>query len=90
MLTGVRQGCLLSPTVTRFAKISAKTGLRISKSNTKVTRVMTRNVDNVKLDGKAIDEVEDFTCIPWQQHQQEWWEHTGKDWEGRQELLLQY
>ena len=99
MLTGVRQGCLLSPhlsllsidwimrqtaeanrdgtkwtlttrldfaddiallshnhqgmqaKVTRLAKISAKTGLRISKSKTKVMRVKTRNVENIKLDG---------------------------------------
>ena len=114
MLTGVRQGCLLSPflfllsidwimrrtteanrdgiqwtlttrlqdldvaddiallshnhqgmqaKVTRVAKISAKTGLRINKFKTKVTSVTTRNVDNIKLDGKAIDEVEDFTYL---------------------------
>ena len=49
--------------VTRLAKISAKTGLRISKSKTKVMRVKTRNVDNIKLDGEAIDEVEDFTYL---------------------------
>ena len=47
--------------VTRLAKISAKTGLRINKSKTKVMRVKTRNVDKIKLDGEAIDEVEDFT-----------------------------
>ena len=114
MLTGVRQGCLLSPflfllsidwimrrtteadrdgiqwTLTTrledleyaddiallshnhqgmeakvpwLAKISAKTGLRIRKSKTKVMRVKTRNVDNIKLDGEAIDEVEDFTYL---------------------------
>ena len=49
--------------VTRLAKISAKTGLRISKSKTKVTRVKNRNVDNIKLDGEAVDEVEDFTYL---------------------------
>ena len=38
-------------------------GLRISKSKTKVMRVKTRNVDNIKLDGEAIDEVEDFTYL---------------------------
>ena len=114
MLTGVRQGCLLSPflfllsidwimqrmteanrdglqwtlttrledldfaddiallshnhqgmqaKVTWLAKISAKTGLKISKSKTKVMRVKTRNVDNIKVDGEAIDEVEDFTYL---------------------------
>ena len=62
--------------VKRIAKISAKTGLRISKSKTKVMRVKTRNVDNIKLDGEAIDEVEDFTYLGsniWQQHKQGWW-----------------
>ena len=49
--------------VTRLAKISANTGLRISKSKTKVMGVKTRNVDNIKLDGEAIDEVEDFTYL---------------------------
>ena len=53
----------MQPKVTRLAKISAKTGLRISKSKTKVMRVKTRNVDNIKLDGEAIDEVEDFTYL---------------------------
>ena len=49
--------------VTQLAKISAKMGLRISKSKTKVMRVKTRNVDNIKLDGEAIDEVEDFIYL---------------------------
>ena len=114
MLTGVRQGCLLSPflfllvidwimrkttekhrggiqwtltppledvefadkiallshnhqgmqsKVTRLANISAKTGLRISKSKTKVLRVNTRNADKLELDGEAIDDVEKFTYL---------------------------
>ena len=46
--------------VTRLAKISPKTGLRISKPKTIVMRVKTRNVENIKLDGEAINEVEDF------------------------------
>ena len=46
--------------VTQLAKISAKTSLRISKSKTKMMRVMTRNVDNIKLDREPINEVEDF------------------------------
>ena len=37
-----------------------QSGLRISKSKTKVTRVNTRNVDRIELDGDKIDEVEDF------------------------------
>ena len=49
--------------VTRLAKISAKTGLGISKSKTKVTRVKTRNVDNIKLDGEEIDKVEELTYL---------------------------
>jgi len=49
--------------LTRLAKISAKTGLRISKSKTKVMRVNTRNADKLELDGEAIDEVENFTYI---------------------------
>ena len=49
--------------VTRLAKILAKTGLRISKSKTKVIWVKTRNLDIIKLDGEAIDEVEDFTYL---------------------------
>ena len=53
----------MKATVTRLAKISAKTDLRISKSKTKVMRVKTRNVDNIKLDGEAIDEVEDLTYL---------------------------
>ena len=46
-----------------LAKISAKTGLRISKSKTKVMTVTTRNVGDIKLDREAIDEVEDFTYL---------------------------
>ena len=49
--------------VTRLAKISAKTGLRISKSKAKVLRIKTRNMDNIKLDGNTIDEVEDVTYL---------------------------
>ena len=114
MLTGVRQGCLLSPflflisiawviwqtteanrdgiqwtfttsledlnfaddiaflshnhqgmqaKVTRLTKISSKTGLGISKSKTKVIKVKTRNVDNIQLNGDAVDEVEDLTYL---------------------------
>ena len=114
MLTGVRQGCLLSPflfllvidwimrrttekhqdgiqwtlttrledldfaddiallshnrrsmqsKLTRLAKISMQTGLRISKSKTKVMRVNTRNVDRIELAEDEIDEVEDFAYL---------------------------
>ena len=49
--------------VTQLAKIPAKTGLRISKSKANVMRVKTWEVVNIKLDGKAIDEVEDFTYL---------------------------
>jgi len=47
--------------LTWLAKISAKTGLRISKSKTKVMGLNTRNADKLELDGEAIDEVEIFT-----------------------------
>jgi len=40
-----------------------QSGLRISKSKTKVTRVNTRNVDRTELDGDKIDEVEDFADL---------------------------
>ncbi|KAL9978171.1 hypothetical protein ACROYT_G015662 [Oculina patagonica] len=114
MLTGVRQGCLLSPflfllvidwimrrttekhqdgiqwtlttrledldfaddiallshnhrsmqsKLTRLAKISMQTGLRISKSKTKVMRVNTKNADRIELDEDEIDEVEDFAYL---------------------------
>ena len=49
--------------LTRLAKISMQTGLRISKSKTKVMRVNTRNADKIELDGEEIDEVEDFMYI---------------------------
>ena len=49
--------------LTRLAKISAKTGLRISKSKTKVMRIYTRKADKLALDGEAIDEVENFTYL---------------------------
>ena len=44
-------------------KFSAKTGLRISKSRTKGTRVNTRYADKIDLDGETIDEVEDFAYL---------------------------
>ena len=47
----------------QLAKISAKMGLRISKSKTKVMRVNTRNADKIELKGEAIDEVEDFAYL---------------------------
>ena len=47
----------------RLAKISAKTGIRISKSKAKVMRVNTRNANKLELDGEAIDEVENFTYL---------------------------
>ena len=43
--------------------MSAKMGLRISKSKPEVIKVKTRNVDNIKLDGEAIDEVEDSSNL---------------------------
>ena len=47
--------------VTRLAcKDLSEDRPRISKSKTKVMRINTRNVDYIKLDGEAIDEVEDF------------------------------
>jgi len=46
--------------LTRLAKISMQTGLRISKSKTKEMRVSIRNVNRIELDGDEIDEVEDF------------------------------
>ena len=49
--------------VTPFAKISAKTDLRISKSKTKVMRVNTMNADKLDLDGEATDERENFTYL---------------------------
>jgi len=49
--------------LTQLAKISAKTGLRISKSKTKVMRVNIRKADKLELDGEAIDEVENFTYL---------------------------
>jgi len=49
--------------LTRLAKISMQTGLRISKSKTKVMRVNTRNTDRIELDRDEIDEVEDFAYL---------------------------
>ena len=49
--------------LTRLAKISMQTGLRIRKSKTKVTRVNTRNADKIELDGEEIDDVEDFVYL---------------------------
>ena len=59
--------------VTWLPKISVKMGLGISKSKTKVMRVKTRNMDNIKLDGEAIILMKWKLYIPWQQHQQGWW-----------------
>ena len=114
MLTGVRQGCLLSPffyllvidwimrrttekhqhgiqwtlttrledlyfadefallsqnyrsmqsKLTRLEEISMKTGLRISKSKTKMMRVNTKNAERIELDGDEIKEVKDFAYL---------------------------
>jgi len=49
--------------LTKLAKISMQTDLRISKSKTKVMRVNTRNTDRTELDGDKIDEVEDFAYL---------------------------
>ena len=49
--------------LTRLAKISMQTGVRISKSKTKLMRVNTRNTDRIELDGDEIDEVEDFAYL---------------------------
>ena len=59
--------------VTRLAKISGKTGLRISKSKAKMMRVKNINVDNIKLDGEAIDDVEDFTYHHQVATSARWW-----------------
>ncbi|KAL9956069.1 hypothetical protein ACROYT_G037490 [Oculina patagonica] len=40
-----------------------QTGLRISKSKTKVMRVNTKNADRIELDEDEIDEVEDFAYL---------------------------
>lgn len=41
--------------LTRMSKISAKAGLRISKSKTKGMRINTTNADRLELDGEEID-----------------------------------
>lgn len=46
-----------------MAKISAKPGLRISKSKTKGMRINATNADRLQLDGGKIDEVEDFAYL---------------------------
>lgn len=56
----------------RMAKISAKPGLRISKSKTKGMRINATNADRLQLDGEKIDEVEDFAYLS---------SNFSKDWE---------
>ena len=46
-----------------MAKISAKAGLRISKSETKGMRTNTSNADRLEPDGEDIEEVEDFVYL---------------------------
>ena len=49
--------------LTQMAKISAKAGLRISKSKTKGMRINTSNAVWLELEGEDIEEVEDFVYL---------------------------